>query len=268
MDNILLFPGVNPPRPGFERVKAVYTAGDIRRQFGLSEHLIRRWTREGLIPTAAGSRPGEFRFDFHALSRFRRARELRNQGLSTKQIEAELRGQMNLFPAEEGQVIAIPARRSPFEEAIALHEQNNPAAAEFYRRAIDEEDFPVDAYCNLGILEFDRGDEVAAFDCFTRALALDPRHFEAHLNLAHLYFECGDLALARLHYELAARIEPGFADLYFNLGVLHAVKGNFAEAVDVLKKAKELGAEEEGKKVDELLIRIASILRSSAADPV
>jgi len=258
------FPAGSTPRSGFERVKSVYTVLEISRQFGLGEHIIRRWTREGLVPTAAGSRTGEFRYDFRALTQFRRARELRNQGLSLRQVEAELQGQMNLYPPREGHLVTLPIRRSAFEEAVALHDRGDPRASDCYRRALEEQECVPDAYCNLGILEFDRGNVAEAFDCFTKALSHDPRHFESHFNLAHLYFESGDLRLARLHYELAARIEPAFGDLYFNLGLVHAVKGEFEQAVDLLKKAKELSAEDDGSRVDDILTRIAGILRSTS----
>jgi tetratricopeptide (TPR) repeat protein len=254
-------------RSSFERVKSTYSVKEISRQFGLSEHHIRRWTREGLVQTVEGLREGELRYDFRALTRFRQVRELRNRGLSLRQIEAELRGQLNLFPGKDGQLIQLPARQSPFEEALSLHECGDPRAPDSYRQAIRDDDFATDAYCNLGILEFEKCNLVEAFDCFTKALRNDPRHFESHLNLAHLYFECGDLRLARLHYELAAAIEPGFADLYFNLGLVHAVKGDFEQAVNVLERARELSQEDEGRKVDELLSNIARVLRRATGAP-
>jgi len=261
MGNVLQFPADIPMGSGFERVKATYSVRDISRQFGLSESTLRRWTRAGLLGTAPGTKTGEVRYHYRSLTLFRRARELRNRGLSIRQIEAELQGQMNLFPEPEGQLVQLPARASPFQEALLLHERGKPEAETAYRRAIAEDDFAVDAYCNLGILEFERGNLLEAFDCFTAALQQDPRHFEAHLNLAHLYFESGDLRLARLHYEIAAKIEPGFPDLYFNLGLLHAAKGEFEQAVDILGRAKQLAAEDEGRKVDALLARIAAIIR-------
>jgi tetratricopeptide (TPR) repeat protein len=267
MTNVLQFPGGSQSGTGFERVKSVYTVREISKQFGLSEHQIRLWTRKGFVRTAPATKAGEFRYDFQALTQFRRVRELRNKGLSMKQIEAELHGQLNLFPDEQGKLIALPARLSPFEEALVMHEQGNPKAADAYRQAIVKDDYVTDSYCNLGILEFEKGDFVQAFDCFTKALRADPRHFESHLNLAHLYFECGDLRLARLHYELATEIEPSFPDLYFNLGLVHAVNGEFEAAVNILKRARELSEPDEGARVEELLARIAKLLCSWRREP-
>jgi tetratricopeptide (TPR) repeat protein len=244
---------------GFQRIQATYTVREISQQFGLSEHHIRRWTREGLIRTADSE--GDLCYNFRALKTFRQVRELRHRGMTVRQIAAELYGQLNLFSEPEGQLIKLPLSRSPFETALLLHERGDQAAAEAYRKAIREDDCVPDAYCNLGILEFETDCRPAAFDCFTLALRHDPRHFESHFNLANLYFECGDLRLSRLHYELAAEIEPNFPNLYFNLGLVHAVNGDIEEAIAALRKAKKKTPEEQNGKVDELL---ASLLKVSA----
>ncbi len=248
---------------GFERIKSTYSVREICRQFGLSERHIRRWTQEGWIPTATGHRDGEVRFDLRALAVFRRVRDQRSQGRSIRQIEAELGGQLRLFPEPEGQLIELPRNLGPFEEALLLHERNDARAPDLYLKAALEDDHAPDAYCNLGILEFEAGKTISAFDRFTQALRHDPRHFESHFNLAHLYFESGELRLAKLHYEIAAEIEPGFADLYFNLGLVHAVTGELQSAAQALHHARELVPEEEGKKVDDLLSTVEGALRSA-----
>jgi tetratricopeptide (TPR) repeat protein len=237
---------------GFQRVQATYTVREISRQFGLSEHSIRRWTREGVIP-AATSPDGELHYDFQALTQFRRARELRNQGLSTRQIEAELSGQLNLFPGKGGRLIQLPLRLSPFEEALILHEQGDQRAVEMYTKAIRGGECISDAYCNLGILDYEANNVAGAFDQFTKALRYDPRHFEAHFNLAHLYFEAGDFRLAHLHYDISAVIEPGSAGVHFNLGLIHAINGDLILAIASLRRAKELAAEDELAQINELL---------------
>jgi tetratricopeptide (TPR) repeat protein len=220
---------------GLQRIQANYTVREISRQFGLSEHSIRRWTRDGVIQ-ATVSPDGDLRYDFHALTQFRRARELRNQGLSTRQIEAELNGQLNLFPEKGGRLIQLPLRLTPFEEALILHEQGDLRAGEMYAKAIRGGECISDAYCNLGILDYEANNLAGAFDQFTKALRYDPRHFEAHFNLAHLYFEAGDFRLARLHYEICAAIEPGSAAVHFNLGLIHAINGDLILAITSLQQ--------------------------------
>jgi tetratricopeptide (TPR) repeat protein len=247
---------------GFERIKSSYSVREISRQFGLSERHVRRWAQEGWIPTTAGSAEGEISFDLRALTILRRVRDQRGLGRSIRQIEAEFGGQLNLFPEPEGQLIPLPRKTTPFEEALELHEHRDPRAADLYLEAALQGDHAPDAFCNLGILEFEEGKITSAFDRFTQALRLDARHFESHFNLAHLYFECGDLRLAKLHYEIAAEIEPAFADLYFNLGLVHAVTGELQSAVRVLHQAKELVPAEEGRKVDDLLSTVEGALEN------
>ena len=260
MGDIIRFPAGAPSRFGFERVKSTYTVGEISAQFGLSERAIRRWTREGLIPLAAGSDSLDPRYDLRALAQFRRFRELRGQGLSLKQVYSELRGQLNLFPEPAGQLIQLPLRLSPFEEALQEHERGDSRAPESYLKAIRAGDYVADAYCNLGVWEFDAGKPARAFDCLTRSLRHDPRHFESHFNLANLYLETEETRLARLHYELAAEIEPSFANVQFNLGLALAMSGDLELAVAALNRYRELAPQGEAGKADELLASLEKAL--------
>ena len=255
MSKVIQFPSDSTPKPGLQRVKSTYTVREISEQFGLSETYIRRWTREGFIE-AARAETGELRYDFRALKQFRRVRELRSQGLSPKQIDAELRGQLNLFRGPEGRLLRLPIRLSPFEEALLLHERNDKRAPEAYQKAIESGDCVADAWCNLGIWAFEAGRPLDAFDRLTQGLSRDPRHFESHFNLATLYFESRDFHLARLHYEIASGIEPNFPELYFNLGLVHAVDGDLIAAIGALKRYKSLAPEDEAGKADELLARL------------
>jgi DNA-binding transcriptional MerR regulator len=262
MSVVLKFPKAVQSK-GLQRVQATYTVREISRQFGLSEQSIRRWTRDGVIPALNETADGDLCYDFQALTQFRRIRELRNIGLTTRQIEAELNGQLNLFPEKGGRLIQLPVRLSPFEEALILHEKGDKRAAEMYQRAIRGGECIADAYCNMGILEYEAKNMLAAFDQFTKALRHDPRHFEAHFNLAHLYFESGDFRLARLHYDISAVIEPNSASVHFNLGLIHAIEGEIFLAIASLHRAKERATEEELSQIDDLLANLQNTSLSS-----
>jgi len=265
MSTVVPFPDAASVK-GPQRIKSSYTIGEIRRQFGWSEAHIRRWIKEGIVRTADSSPDGTPRFDFHALEIFRRARELRNSGRPLRKIELELRGQRNLFSESEGLLIPLPVRMSPFEEALILHEQGDPRAAEMYALAVKEEECVADAFCNLGILDYEAGNIPGAFNNFTSALRHDPRHFEAHFNMAHLYFEEGDIRLARLHYELSAAIEPGNASVHFNLGLVSAIEENIPAAVASLNRAKEFATEDEMPQIDEILLGLQSTAAGQSAN--
>src|SRR5258708_385992 len=109
-------------------------------------------------------------------------------------------GQLHLFPKPTAQILQFAPDLSRFEQALMLDERGDAKAAELYRRAIEEHDCIADAYCNLGILESQKGNTAKSFDCFTIALKHDPRHFEAHYNLGNLYFDINHLLLPPIHY--------------------------------------------------------------------
>jgi tetratricopeptide (TPR) repeat protein len=249
---VISFPSPVPSKAGYQPVKSSYTVKEIKQLFGLSEKTIRRWTEQGIIEASSPSQTPDFVYDFQALTQFRRVRELRAQGHSIRQIEAELQGQLNLFRVETGRLARL---LTPFEEALLLHEQGDPKAAEHYVEAINEGDNVAEAYCNLGILNLERGQLSAALDNFTLSLKNDPRHVEAHYNLANLYYDAGDLQLAKLHYEAAAQIESGFSLVYFNLSLVYHKLGDLEAASATLEKYRQLEPEDEDLEVLNQLLK-------------
>lgn len=249
---VLSFPSRLPAKADYQRVKSSYSLAEIKQLFGLSERTIRRWTEQGIIQGTLGSEPDNFTFDFQALTQFRRVRELKAQGQSIRQIEAELQGQLNLFRGpERGRLSRL---LTPFEEALLLHEQGDSKAAESYLEAISDGDNVAEAYCNLGIIHLDQGQIDKALDNFTLSLKHEPRHVEAHYNLGNLYYDAGSLPLARLHYEAAAQIEPGFSLVYFNLALVYHKLSDLPSAVGALEKYKQLAPDDsEIEAVDQLL---------------
>ena len=250
-NKVLSFPSPVPAKADYQRVKSSYSICEIKQLFGLSERTIRRWTDQGIIQVSTSIAGKDPTYDFQALTQFRRVRELRSQGQSIRQIEAELQGQLSLFRAETGRVARL---LTPFEEALMLHEQGDSKAADCYLEAINEGDNIAEAYCNLGILNLEQGQFARALDNFTLSLKSDPRHVEAHYNLANLYYDASDLQLARLHYEAATQIEPGFSLVYFNLALVYHRLGNLASATAALEKYRHLEPDDEEIEVlDQLL---------------
>ena len=174
--------------------------------------------------------------------------------------------QLSLFPPPSARILSFPAGGSPFEQALMLDERDDPKAPELYARAIEQGDCVADCYCNLGIIESQKGNSTRAFDCFTSALKEDPRHCEAHYNLANLYFDLNDFRLAQVHYQMAAGISPTFANVYFNLALVQVINNEPAAAVDTLHKYQQLVPAEEGtiaeKLVQELKQSLAAVKNS------
>jgi len=252
-NKVLSFPSRVPAKADYQRVKSNYSIREIKQLFGLSERTIRRWTEQGIIQGTPGLETNDFIYDFQALTQFRRVSELRAQGQSIRQIEAELQGQLSLFRGAE--VGRLSRLRTPFEEALLLDDQSDPRAGESYLEAINEGDNVAEAYCNLGIINKDLGHVGKALDNFTLALKHEPRHVEAHYNLGNLYFDAGELPLARLHYEAAAQIEPRFSLVYFNLALAHFKLNDLAAALTAIENYKELRQpdDEETEAINQLL---------------
>ena len=249
---VISFPSPVPSKADYQRVKSSYSIREIKQLFGLGEKTIRRWTVQGIIQASPNSQPPDYVYDFNALTQFRRVRELRAQGHTFRQIEAELQGQLHLFRAEPQRLARL---LTPFEEALLLHEQGDASAAQHYQEAINAGDNVAEAYCNLGIVNLERGQIANALDNFTLSLKNDPRHVEAHYNLANLYYDAGDLQLAKLHYEAAARIEPGFALVYFNLSLVYHKLGDIEAASATLERYRVLEPEDEDLEVLNQLLK-------------
>jgi tetratricopeptide (TPR) repeat protein len=171
--------------------------------------------------------------------------------------------QLRLFPEATAQILAFTPDLGRFEQALLFDERGDLKAAELYRRAIEENDCVADAYCNLGIIESQKGNRTKAFDCFTTSLKHNPRHSEAHYNLGNLYFDVNDLRLAQVHYEMAAEVEPSFPNVYFNLALVQAINNDLAAAITALGKYQQLVPAHEGRNADELLHNLKKSLAAS-----
>ena len=174
--------------------------------------------------------------------------------------------QLHLFSQPVSEVLSFTSGLSSFEQALILDERADLKAAELYQRAIEEQDCVADAWCNLGIIESQKGNVTKAFDCFTTSLKHDARHSEAHYNLGNLYFDVNDFRLAQIHYEMAAEVEASFANVYFNLALVQAINNDLAAAVSALNKYRGLVSEVEAQKAEELLRNLRELL-AAAANP-
>lgn len=179
----------------------------------------------------------------------------------SSKIELKRTNQLDLFSQKtpETNIYVMPSSLSPFEEALMLDEKGDPNAKEAYQNAVDMNDCAADAYCNLGILEYESGRTIIAIDSFTKSLKNDPRHFESHYNLANLYSELGNLPLAKTHYEFARVLRPDFPDICFNLGLVYALTKDFNSALRVLSEYKNMVPPQDGTNADKLIESIKKL---------
>ena len=170
----------------------------------------------------------------------------------------EKHGQLNLFTG--GKVISLH-KLSTLEEALLIDDHGDKQEArKLYLKAIEGGESLADAYCNLGIIEWEDGNQTRAIDCFTLALSNDPRHYEAHYNLANLYSEIGNFGLAKAHYNISIEIQPHFPNNYFNLGLTLAMNKEFSEAIMVLNKYRQITSPDEQKEADNLIQKLMGAL--------
>ena len=163
----------------------------------------------------------------------------------SKSSRKEKPSQLNIFISPDSKVVEMTGSLSAFEEALVHDANGNNKAMKLYEKAISNGDHAADAWCNLGILEYQNANKSKAVSCFTHSLKEDPRHFEAHFNLANVYLDIENLELAQLHYEVAAEIDPDHADVFYNLAVVYAMKKEFDKAVKSLEKHLSLVPEKE-----------------------
>jgi tetratricopeptide (TPR) repeat protein len=179
----------------------------------------------------------------------------------TTSIELTRTNQMDLFSQKspETNIFVMPSSLSPFEQALMLDDRNDETAKEAYLNAVNQNDCAADAYCNLGILEYESGNTIKAIDSFTKSLKNEPRHFESHYNLANLYSELGNLPLAKVHYEFARELRPDFPDICFNLGLVYAMTKDFKAALKTLSEYKEMVTPEESENAAKLIESIRKL---------
>jgi tetratricopeptide (TPR) repeat protein len=167
-------------------------------------------------------------------------------------------GQLDLFE-QVGSGANVRSIHGVFEEALIHDRKNEKDTEELYWKAIKEGDCAADAFCNLGILEYNAGHKAKAIERFTSALKEDPRHFESHYNIGNLYFDVENYQLAIFHYQVALEIQPEFSAIYYNLSLALASTQKMEEAIHALEKYLEFEDTPEGHDLLAKFIQLRSI---------
>ncbi len=112
-----------------------------------------------------------------------------------------------------------------------------------YREALELEPDFADCYCNLGAVQYNRGDRMKARRSFERCLEIEPEHVEGHFNLANLLEEEGCDEMALHHYRAALAADPSYPDLHINLALLHEKLGATSRASQHWRRYLQLSSE-------------------------
>lgn len=148
-----------------------------------------------------------------------------------------------------------------FIKALTYDGKENELAESFYWKAITCDDHQAEAYCNLGILSSDNGEQVQAIHFFIQALKENPAFFEAHYNLANIYAQTENFPLARQHYEIAISLSPEITDTYYNLAILFVQIHDYSNAYIMLDRYKRKSNNSTMKSLDQLLENIQYFLK-------
>lgn len=132
---------------------------------------------------------------------------------------------------------------------VALKNENDPLAREFFDKATKAKDSFGPAWLNLGVQYLKVKNYPAAIPALERAVQLLSNRAEAHLNLGSAYRGAGEVSKAQASYLKALQLKPNYPDAYFNLGILFLDAPSFPgmnrlqqlnTAVDHLNKYKRL----------------------------
>ncbi len=93
------------------------------------------------------------------------------------------------------------------------------------------------SFCNLGNLNFKKGNFDIAKQNYQESLRLNPKNQQAANNLGTVFKEIGDLKNAEKFYFLAIKIDKNFADPHYNYGVIQKQLNKLSEAEIAYKKA-------------------------------
>ena len=178
-----------------------------------------------------------------------------------KRVNLEDFGQLNLFDQRDAKVVALPGKKSFFEEAISLDEKGSKDAERFYLLAIENNESVEDALCNLAILKSSENDGVAAVDYLTQCLKRSPRHFEAHYNLGNVYSDLNNFDLAKVHYELASQIAPEFPNSFYNLGLVLISLKEYKRAIESINHYVDLSPDTDTTTAKELISTLNAMAR-------
>lgn len=103
-----------------------------------------------------------------------------------------------------------------------------------------EEDLQGEYWFVVAAAQLRNNEQIAAIESLRRAVEVDPNYFEAQYQLGTVLFGGGDVASAIQHFEQAVAARPDMAVVHSQLGLALAQMGRTAEARHHMARASEL----------------------------
>jgi protein O-GlcNAc transferase len=143
--------------------------------------------------------------------------------------------------AERGNFAIVHEIDRELERGLSLHRDGNlKAAAEIYRKVLDQIPDQPDALYLMGCVAHQSGDGAGAVGLLERALLARPEKAEFHYALGNAHSKLGNYELAERHLRQATELGSR-AEFHSSLGLLLKGQRRFAEAIAELEAAVRLG---------------------------
>ena len=96
------------------------------------------------------------------------------------------------------------------------------------------------AYTNMGLAYFNKGDMTKARENYEQALKLNPAFVYAHNELGKLYMSAGRYGEAVTEFQQAVTGLPSYEEAYFNLGLAYLKLNDSIKACESFRKVAEI----------------------------
>lgn len=135
-----------------------------------------------------------------AWTAYRIAQAHQNQGLSSKQTIVYYQKAVDLAPY----VLDFRLKLADMYTNI----QSYALAEKEYRSLLAQFSKHENAWCNLGFVLLQQGQNLAAMECYDKALGLNPQHIQALMNKASLLLIEGQIDKGKLYLKRILEIDP------------------------------------------------------------
>ena len=114
------------------------------------------------------------------------------------------------------------------------------AAIDHYKQALNLKPDYDDAYNNMGLAQYAKGDLDASITSYQQAIKIKPDNAELHMNMGAALLGKGQMTAAITSYRQAINVKPNYAQAYSNIGNVLKDKGDLEAAIVNYKKALDI----------------------------
>jgi tetratricopeptide (TPR) repeat protein len=229
----------------------VYSRGEIRRRFGLTERVLRNWEKQALLPAGDS-------YTFSDLIAIRTIVELRKKGFRPQQIANAMQSLRRKLEGVEKPLSELRIVSDGRKIAVLVAGQKMEALSGQILLDFEVSEsgslrvFPQSRQTTNRLKEseswFQKGLELEesnapidrVVEVYEKAVELNPGAAGALVNLGTIYYRARRFAEAERYYKEAIGADAKYPLAEFNLGNLYDEQGRLAEAVAHYQRALSL----------------------------